>query len=852
MWKARFRSLIIGLLIVGSGGTAQARPERTPTPSTTIVYFVDGTRMEVRAFEIQGEIVVLMTLDGKLESVPRLFVDLELTRRKEEASGQRPETRGQRSEASGKTKDGGEKPEASGQRAPGPSSPTRIDGPSAPVPPDMIHRDDQGQATMRAVRLEAPLVLDGKLDESVYRRIVGVGGFLQAEPDEGAPATEKTEAWVLFDDDNLYIVGRCWDSHPERMVANEMRRDNFGIYLNDNFAVVLDTFHDKRNAFFFYTNPVGGLFDGLITDERDVNRDWNTVWDAKTGRFENGWTVEMAIPFKSLRYGAAGPQVWGINFRRIVRSKNEFSYLTQIPAAFGGRGVTQISFAGTLVGLETPPKSNNLEIKPYVAGEAITDREADPVLENELDGDFGFDVKYGLTRSLIADFTYNTDFAQVEIDEQQINLTRFNLFLPEKREFFLEGRGIFQFGGIGSPRPQGGSVPNNTPIVFYTRRIGLQESEVIPILAGGRLTGRVGPYSIGALSISTKEVQPADALATNFSVLRFKRDILRRSAIGVIGTLRSPSVDGDGNNSVFGVDASFSFYDNLNIIGYYALSDTPGLDGDSASYLGQFDLQPDLYGIKVERLVVQPGFNPEVGFTRREDFQRNFGELRFSRRPGSVDAIRKLSLIGGFNYTTDNQGTLETRVATAAFRLELENSDQFNAIYANNYEFLPEEFEISDGIFLPSKGYDFRNIRMSYQFGPQRRISGSLSVQTGGFFNGKRTEVGYNGRVEVSPQFSIEPRLSLNWVDLEEGDFTTNLIGGRFNYTFSPRTVLSALVQYFTGDNSFSSNVRFHWEYQPGSDLFVVYSDSYDTFGTGFALLQNRSFVVKFTKLFRF
>ena len=272
MWKARFQSPLVGLFMVVACGVAQARPETIPTLSTTMVYFVDGTRMEVRAFEIQGEIIVLMTLDGKLESVPRSFVDLEVTWRKEEARRQKPEVR-QQSEARSQTPDasgepdaGGQTPVASGQKssldetvveAPVRSNPTGIDGPSAPVPPDMVNRDDQGGATIRALRLEAPLVLDGKLDESIYHRVAGVAGFLQAEPDEGAPATEKTEAWVLFDDENLYIVGRCWDSHPERIVANEMRRDNFGIYLNDNFAVVLDTFYDRRNAFFFYTNPVG-------------------------------------------------------------------------------------------------------------------------------------------------------------------------------------------------------------------------------------------------------------------------------------------------------------------------------------------------------------------------------------------------------------------------------------------------------------------------------------------------------------------------------------------------------------------------------------------------------------------
>ncbi len=728
-----------------------------------------------------------------------------------------------------------------------------LDGPPAPVFPEVVNRDDEGRATMRAFRLEAPIAFDGKLDDEVYHRIPGAGGFLQSEPDEGSVATEKTEVWVLFDDEHIYLSGRCWDSEPERMVANEMRRDAFGLFLNENFAVVLDTFYDRRNAFFFYTNPLGGLFDGFVTDEQDVNRDWNTVWDVKTGRFEGGWTVEMKIPFKSLRYRAAGPQIWGINFRRIVRWKNEFSYLTQIPASFGRGGMTKISSAGTLVGMETPPQSRNLEVKPYLLGESITDWEADPPKSNDLDGDFGFDLKYGVTRSLIFDFTYNTDFAQVEVDEQQVNLTRFNLFLPEKREFFLEGRGIFQFGATGQKGPPRFGETNDTPVIFYTRRIGIQEGDIIPIVAGGRLTGRMGPWSIGALSISTEEYTPAEAFATNFSVLRFKRNVFHKSAIGVIGTLRSPAVEGGGRNAVVGADAAMAFYENLRINGYVAVSDTPESDEGELSYMAQLDWQPDLYGLKVERLVAEPDFNPGIGFMRREDFQRNYAEGRISIRPSSIDAFRKVSWLGTFNYTTDNEGTLETRQAKFTFKIELENSDELNFDLADNYEFLPEEFEISDGIFLPSKGYDFTNLRIAYELGPQRRVSGGVAFQTGGFFSGKRTEVGYRGRVELTPVFSLEPSISLNWVDLEEGDFTTNLIGGRLNYTFSPRTVLSALVQYNSGSESFSSNIRFRWEYQPGSDLFVVYSDSYDTLlGTGVGLLENRSFVVKFTRLFRF
>jgi hypothetical protein len=687
----------------------------------------------------------------------------------------------------------------------------------------------------------------------VYRTVPSVDGFLQAEPNEGAQTTERTEIWVFYDRENVYISGRCWDGHPERMVANEMRRDNIGLFLNENFAVVLDTFYDRRNAFFFYTNPLGGLFDGLITDEMDVNRDWNTVWDAQTGRFENGWTVEMVIPFKSLRYRSAGPQVWGINFRRIIRWKNEFSYLTQIPASYGQGGFTKISSAGTLVGLETPPKSKNLEIKPYLKGGSSTDMDADPPVENDLDTDVGFDVKYGLTRGLIFDFTFNTDFAQVEIDEQQINLSRFNLFLPEKREFFLEGRGIFQFGGTGQLRPWDMGPPSDTPIVFYTRRIGLQEGEAIPIIAGGRLTGRAGPYSIGALAIGTEEYERAEARQTTFSVLRFKRDILRRSAVGVIATRRSPTLDGDGNNTVLGADANLAFYDNVRINAYFAKSDTPGSDRGDTSYMAQFDYQPDLFGLKLERLVAEPDFNPETGFMRREDFQRNFGEVRVSSRPKSIEAFRKVNLTGSFEYTTDNEGTLETRQAKLDFGIEFESSDRFNVTYADNYEFLPEEFEIYDGIFLPSKSYAFQNAQFGFELGPQRKVSGRLGFQTGGFFSGKRSELSYRlGKVEVSPRLNVEPRVAFNWVDLEEGDFTTNLVGGRINYTFTARTALSALLQYSTADDSFQSNLRFRWEYQPGSDLFIVYSDLRDATASGLGALETRSLVVKFTKLFRF
>ena len=337
---------------------------------------------------------------------------------------------------------------ASAQSAGAASGP--IDGPPPPVPPRVVARDALGQVTIRATRIAEPIVIDGALDEPVYRTVEAIGDLVQQEPHEGRPATERTEAWVLYDDRTIYVSARCWESDPAARVANEMRRDNFNLFQNDHFGVILDTFRDRRNGFLFYVNAIGGFFDGYVTDERETNRDWNTVWQTKVADFDGGWTVEMAIPFRSLRYGAGVAQVWGINFRRSVRAKNEMDYLTPISAAFGHNAIAKLSQAATLVGLEPAPAGANLELKPYVTAGVRTDLE-NGIVDDPMK-DAGFDVKYGLTRGLTLDATYNTDFAQVEDDEQRVNLTRFSLFFPEKREFFLEGQGIFTFGGARSRR----------------------------------------------------------------------------------------------------------------------------------------------------------------------------------------------------------------------------------------------------------------------------------------------------------------------------------------------------------------------------------------------------------------
>ena len=630
-------------------------------------------------------------------------------------------------------------------------------------------------------------------------------------------------------------------------MAGGLIDDRFSSHNPDVRPVILDTFYDRRNGFLFLTNPLGAIFDGQVTDERNLNSDWNTVWNVKAGRWSEGWAVEIAIPFKSLRYQGREGEIWGINFRRIVQWKNEWSYLTPVPAAYGGRGIRVLSTAATMVGLEPPAKALNLELKPFGTAGVRTDLGADSPYSNDLDRDLGFDLKYGLTRSFTFDFTLNTDFAQVEADEQQVNLTRFGLFFPEKREFFLEGKDVFGFAGASANR--GG---DETPVMFFSRQIGLADNFVVPINAGGRVTGRAGAYTLGLLAIQTEELPAVAIPATNFGVLRLKRDVFRRSNIGMIGTYRSRAVESDGSNKLVGFDGNFAFYENVNINAYYARTDSPDRTGRDSSYLGRFSYGGDRYGVELERLAVGENFNPEIGFTRREDFELSFGRLRFSPRPQWLEAVRKFSFEGGVDYFANGAGLLETRQVEFQFQTEFENGDNIFTSYQHIYEFLDEEFDITDDVIIPIGGYTFDRLAGTYRFGPQRRVSGRVRVETGGFYSGNLTELQIQGRAEITPRFSIEPRVAFNWADLAEGSFTTQLFRARLNFMFSPRMFVGALLQYNSEANSTTANFRFRWEYQPGSDLFVVYSDGRDTLSRGFPTLQDRSLVVKFTRLFRF
>ena len=725
-------------------------------------------------------------------------------------------------------------------------------GPPLPVAPDVITRDVEGRAAVRAVRVLQPLRIDGRLDDELYTRVRPVSGFLQMEPQAGAPATHRTDLWIAFDDDRIYVSFRNWDAQMDELIATEMRRDSTNTWQgNDLVSFIFDTFYDKRNANAFTINPLGGRSDGQMVNERQYSLDWNPVWEVKTGRFDGGWTAEAAIPFKSIRYRPGVEQLWGFNAMRVKRAANEISTLTLVPPARGQQGFQQPVYAATLVGIEAPASSRSLDVKPFATTKATSDRAGSAADPDDVTGDVGVDTKVAITQNLTADLTYNTDFAQVEADEQQVNLTRFSLFFPEKREFFLENQGTFSFGGVAVSSFGGGG--GDAPVLFYSRRIGLQGGREVPIVGGGRLTGRVGRYTLGAIAMRTDEEPLALAPATTFGVVRLKRDILARSSIGVIATHRSAGPVDDRANAAYGVDASLNLLQNLQINAFWARSDTEGGPRRrNTSRRAQLDYQGDRYALQLEHLAIGEAFDPQVGHVRRDDMVREFAMFRFSPRPARRGAIRKYIYQASIEYIENTAGRLESRERNAEFALEFQNADRVAAYYTNTFEFLPAPWRIGT-VLLPVAGYAFNTFRVQYNMGQQRPLAANLSAEYGTFYNGHKTTFNaQRGRIVLTNQLSVEPVYSLNHVRLVQGRFTQHLAGSRLTYTMTPLMFASALVQYNSSINSVSTNARFRWEYQPGSELFVVYNEERDTLMRRFPGLMNRAFIVKINRLFRF
>jgi hypothetical protein len=713
-------------------------------------------------------------------------------------------------------------------------------------------REPAGPPSLRAYLLDggSEIHLDGLLDEPVWRAADLVNGFRQREPDEGAPASEDTEVRVLYDGGYLYIGVRAFDSQPDRIVARRLERDaplglaRFGPSGGDDaIEIILDAFHDRRNAYYFATNPRGVQVDGLITDESErPDLNWDAVWDVRARVTPEGWTAEFAIPLRTLRFPAgAGEQTWGFNVQRTIARKTEQSLWTAWSR--DNEGLARVSRAGELTGLKSLAGGVALYVKPYLVAETGQDYAARPGGDVAFDPSVGLDAKLGLESGLVLDLTVNTDFAQVEADDEQVDLTRFNLFFPEKREFFLENAGIFEFGA-----PQFFGPPNI--LLFFSRRIGLQrtgfaEAQTVPMIGGARLTGRAGGQTVGVLNVVTGEKASLDAPVTNFAVGRIKRDIGQRSYIGAIVTHRLE--EGGASNLTGGVDWNLWLSNPLVLEGFYARVRDSQLDIGDYTWQVALDYTGDWIGGRVEHLEIGPDMSPGIGFVRRLDMARTMAGLRLSPRP-PISGLRKIDIFNRLEYVSSVESrALRDRIWELSVTPRLDSGDQVRLQVRYQFQRLANPFELTPGVIVPAGDYADWNFTAGINTSRARPVSARLSAGAGGFWDGDRRQL--NGTLIFdSPHVGLELGYSHNNVDVPGGAFTTDLVRGRVKLALNTRLFGNALIQYNSQTGALSANLRVDWIHRPGSDLFVVFNERRDVVG-GRWNPRSRAFVVKLTYL---
>ncbi len=691
----------------------------------------------------------------------------------------------------------------------------------------------------RAVRAAVPVALDGVLDEAAWARAVPVTRFLQKEPREGAPASEATEVRILFDARNIYFGILCRDSDPAGIRATELRRDD-SLANDDIFELILDTFHDRRSGYLFRINPLGTKYDASVAnDGTATNANWDEQWEASTRVTAEGWTAEIAIPFKSLRFLSGEQVVWGLNFHRDIKRKNEEVFWTAHNRDFQ---FAEVSRAGSLEGLEGI-QGFTLRLKPYFATGGSQLVESGHTRTKHLT-DIGIeDAKFLVTPQLALDLTVNPDFAQAEVDEAQVNLTRFGQFFPEKREFFQERAGIFDFGSaerIGQPQV----------LLFHSRSIGLSASrEAIPIYGGLKLTGKQGPLDIGVLNMQTR--RDHETPAQNFTAVRVKGNLLARSHVGAIFTRNTAGLAGNANRAG-GVDASFTFWRNLNLRGFLARSDSgnrPGGRPDGrkdGEWAGQavLDWESDRIEFTLEHISIQENFNPEMGFVPRGNLKRNFVELDYQPRP-RIRGVRQMEFGSEFELITNQEGRLETRDIEAEWGAEFESGDTVNLTLTRTLERLAEPFPIRSGGVVPPGSYEFNDYQFQYRGFRGRRVSGSFTFGAGDFFHGTRRRLEIAPQIKPSEKLSLEPGYEWNRIHLPDGTFTTQEFNGKVNYAFSQRWLTATTVLVNSQDQQYTFNFRLNYILRSNDDLFIVYNET-RSYGAGPGL-DNRALIVKLT-----
>ncbi len=711
----------------------------------------------------------------------------------------------------------------------------------------------QNSSTLRpsiaALPIDQAITVDGELTEAAWAEAEVGKDFAAREPNDNRPAAERTEFSVLYTPSTLYFGIRAFDSKPEEIVAKEMQRDADLGRNDDAISIVLDTFHDQRNSVMFEINPNGARTDALVTDEGKLyNVEWDGVWAVGTRRNAQGWFAEVAIPFTSLRFNP-GEDTWGLNVRRVVRRTNEESNWAAISREVNIRAVGRtyaahlVSLAGDLTGIGDVKAARRLDVKPFVVGLVGEEPQREPKHDDELDA--GLDVKWGVTRSLTLDLTYNTDFAQVEVDQQQVNITRFSLFFPEKREFFLENAGIFEFG------PPSSGNPNQPPLMkaFFSRRIGIDQGQEVPLDWGGRLTGRVGNWNVGVLGVSTDQVDEEgrrfvpDEL---FGVFRLKRNLGERSSLGMIVTERDPS--GSGFNRLYGLDLDYKPTTTSSFYLFGAGSENEHGSDESGSFgTGGVYTRSNLRA-SLDIVQAQKNFDPAMGFLQRRDFMHYKPAVRFEPRVNKW-FIRSWTLDAELEYyERESIGDIESRrILLAPLSLRTKGDDRFRVAWVQDTEQLFEPFEIQPGIVIPPGLYNFDGLFIRGFSNSGRRFSFNGNINIGPFFDGDRESYFLTARVRGSKHIFGELTWNYNDVTLPQGDFETTVYGLRVDLSFNPDLRLNTFLQYNDAAELVGLNLRLNWIYKPGADLFLVYNENWDAPSFRARETFRRELILKYT-----
>ncbi len=704
------------------------------------------------------------------------------------------------------------------------------DRPDLPTPDQLNVKVIPGGETIK---------LDGILDEEVWGLAEPATKFWQLRPQDRTPATERTEVRIAQDEQALYFGIMCFDSNPDGIIIQDMRRD--APLSNDDYVgLYLDTYHDHRNFYYFSTNAAGTRRDGIVTDARSYNTAWNGIWQAKARITEDGWSAEYRIPFSTLRFGGEQPMTWGFNISRAIRQKQESVYWAPIARDLGRYGTWRGEFFGQLVGIETSEAYRKWEAEPYllVGGERRYRPES-----SETKFNVGGDLSYDFTPNLRGDLSIHTDFAQVEADQEVINFTRFPLFFPEKREFFLENGGLFHVGY------------EEELLMFYSRRIGLSRGQEVPILLAGKLSGRAGPFSLGVMNVQTAETDLtlADGSAylepsTNYSVVRVKRDIFSNSSFGAI--LTNKQVNSDDYNRLIGFDGNFWFTSALKGEALLAKTFSPtGLESDILGVgrllYAQHNIVADL-----RHYSVGPHFVPEMGFVLQNDLRRTSADLGYTYWING-EKIRNINFSGGLIYSSLYNHDFFARRGEVGAHLLLESNDKFGYIFGTADERVYEPFTVGPITIQPG---DYTNPIHSlyFQSDASRPISLLATYGVMDYWGGDRQQLLVSNNFHPTPNLAIDLIYTYNTVDHPEGAFNTTTISNRILYAFTTDLFVKSYIQWNNLDNRFSANFLLGWEYRPGSDLYLVYNEIRDRFDSPNLAPRDRILMLKLTYNFRF